>query len=368
MSLLQQSQDPNVPAIQGVADITNQGIAGVGIFGCVGLPDNGMPGAPPLSAVGVYGSTVVFSPQSGPPGIGVYGASGTGRGVYGISERFDAIVGETQSDAHAGVTGRNKTSGANGGVGIYGQGGQFAGKFDGPVLVNTLLSPMSPTSGFAIYASCIGFDAIVGETQSDAHAGVTGRNKTSGANGGVGIYGQGGQYAGKFDGDLRVNGNAHVTGALQVDGDHHCAGTMYAKVDVVLGSDCAEDFDVSEEVEPGTVMVLTENGALQPSQSPYDKKVAGILSGAGNYRPGLILGRDSSSRERMPLALVGKVYCKVDAGYSAIEVGDLLTTSPRPGHAMKASDPALAFGSVIGKALRPLSSGRDLIPVLVALQ
>ena len=65
---------------------------------------------------------------------------------------------------------------------------------------------------------------------------------------------------------------------------------------------------------------------------------------------------------------VGKVYCRVDAQYAPIEVGDLLTTSPTPGHAMKASDPLKAFGSVIGKALRPLQSGQAMIPVLVALQ
>jgi hypothetical protein len=70
----------------------------------------------------------------------------------------------------------------------------------------------------------------------------------------------------------------------------------------------------------------------------------------------------------MPIALMGKVYCKVDASYGAIEVGDLLTTSSTPGHAMKANDPMKAFGSVIGKALRPLDSGEGLIPILIALQ
>jgi hypothetical protein len=35
---------------------------------------------------------------------------------------------------------------------------------------------------------------------------------------------------------------------------------------------------------------------------------------------------------------------------------------------MKAENPALAFGAVIGKALRPLASGRGLVPILVALQ
>jgi hypothetical protein len=37
--------------------------------------------------------------------------------------------------------------------------------------------------------------------------------------------------------------------------------------------------------------------------------------------------------------LVSKVYCKVDAQYASIEVGDLLTSSPTPGCAMKAEDP-----------------------------
>ena len=51
-----------------------------------------------------------------------------------------------------------------------------------------------------------------------------------------------------------------------------------------------------------------------------------------------------------------------------IEIGDLLTTSARPGHAMKAVESSRAFGAVIGKALEPLASGQALIPILIALQ
>lgn len=48
-------------------------------------------------------------------------------------------------------------------------------------------------------------------------------------------------------------------------------------------SDFAEDFQVeaSDTVEPGTVMVLDENGVLRPSDKSYDKKVAGVISGLG---------------------------------------------------------------------------------------
>jgi hypothetical protein len=70
----------------------------------------------------------------------------------------------------------------------------------------------------------------------------------------------------------------------------------------------------------------------------------------------------------MPIALMGKVYCKVDAQYGAIEIGDLLTTSATPGHAMKAADPTKAFGAILGKALKGMDAGVGSIPVLVALQ
>lgn len=115
-------------------------------------------------------------------------------------------------------------------------------------------------------------------------------------------------------------------------------------------------------------MVIDSEGALRPSDQAYDKRVAGVISGAGNYKPALILDKQESSNHRMPIALMGKVYCKVDASYGAIKVGDLLTTSATPGYAMKASDPLKAPGSVIGKALRSLATGQGLVPILIALQ
>jgi hypothetical protein len=150
----------------------------------------------------------------------------------------------------------------------------------------------------------------------------------------------------------------------------HVAGDVTVTGDVLLaGADCAEHFDVTGPLpEPGTVMVIDENGALRESRDGYDKKVAGVMSGAGEYRHGFVLDRRSSAEGRIPLALVGKVYCKVDAQYSPIEVGDLLTTSPTPGYAMKAVDPFKAFGCVIGKALQCFEKGQGLIPILVALQ
>jgi Coenzyme PQQ synthesis protein D (PqqD) len=165
---------------------------------------------------------------------------------------------------------------------------------------------------------------------------------------GIGLYAEGKKgQAGFFKGDVEVTGDIRLTNA-----------------------DCAEDFDIvdAESIEAGTVMVLCDEGALQLSEKAYDKRVAGVISGAGDYKPGLILDKKPTGRPRKPVALMGKVFCKADARYGAIEAGDLLTTSDTPGHAMKAVDPTQAFGAVVGKALRALTEGQGLIPILVSLQ
>lgn len=141
--------------------------------------------------------------------------------------------------------------------------------------------------------------------------------------------------------------------------------------DIILSNaDCAEEFDIApdEQIEPGMVMVFDENARLRPSRKAYDKKVAGVISGGGSYKPGIILDRKEDKQGREPLALMGKVHCRVDASYGHIGVGDLLTTSDTLGHAMRAENPIDAFGAVIGKALAPLQQGQSSIPILVALQ
>jgi hypothetical protein len=141
--------------------------------------------------------------------------------------------------------------------------------------------------------------------------------------------------------------------------------------DITLsGADCAEDFEIlgTEKIDPGTVMVIQQDGVLEPSRQAYDKRVAGVISGAGSYHPGIVLGKQQSQNNSVAIALVGRAYCKVDAEYASIEVGDLLTTSCTPGHAMKADHTLQAFGAVIGKALRPLAAGQGLIPILITLQ
>jgi len=165
-------------------------------------------------------------------------------------------------------------------------------------------------------------------------------------------------FAGFFHGKVGIDGTLNVNRDINALGDIK-----------LVGGDLAEEFDVVGDIEadPGSVVVLAGGDNVQVSGRPYDRRVAGVVSGAGNLRPGLILDRKSGSGRR-PLALSGKVLCKVDADCGAVDVGDLLTTSSTPGHAMRATDQARAFGAVIGKALAGLETGRGLIPVLVALR
>jgi len=59
---------------------------------------------------------------------------------------------------------------------------------------------------------------------------------------------------------------------------------------------------------------------------------------------------------------------KVDTSFGAIHAGDLLTTSPHAGYAMKVTDKSQAFGATIGKALGDLETGTGIIPVMVTLK
>lgn len=170
-------------------------------------------------------------------------------------------------------------------------------------------------------------------------------------------------------GNLLVQGNVGI-GTTSPSAKLEVSGDVKAHDVFLVGGDCAEDFDISEveSVQPGTVMVIGSDGVLRASEQAYDKRVAGVISGAGDLRPGITLDRQRERTGRLPLALNGKVYCKVDAEYKPVEVGDLLTTSSTIGYAMKADDHEKAFGAIIGKALHELDDGKGLIPILVALQ
>jgi hypothetical protein len=150
-------------------------------------------------------------------------------------------------------------------------------------------------------------------------------------------------------------------------------GTAATDVLVIRGgADVAEPFSVSqaEPMPKGSLVVIDDQnpGRLKLSGGAYDRRVAGVVSGAGGLQPGLTLCPPGVAEGGVHVALTGRVYALADCANGPIKPGDLLTTSSVPGHAMKATDRERSYGAVIGKAMSPLEKGRGLVLVLVSLQ
>ncbi|MFH7245306.1 MAG: hypothetical protein ACHWZW_20915 [Spirulina sp.] len=126
--------------------------------------------------------------------------------------------------------------------------------------------------------------------------------------------------------------------------------------------DVAERFHAIEKVEKGDVVVLGGDGdTVLKCRQACDSAAIGIVS----EDPGFILGMNSS---HPPVALCGRVPCKVDADIAPIQVGDLLTTSATPGHAQKILDQSIVPGAIIGKAMASLEGGKGEILVFVMMR
>jgi hypothetical protein len=315
--------------------------------------------------MGVYGNTQSTTGGAGVmgeatgPGAGVVGKSKDGAGVWGTSENFEAIHAETNSPVTAAVAAYNLNSNGTGAA-IFaehkGKGEAIHAETNSPLTAAVAAYNLNPNgTGAAVFAEHKGKgEAIHAETNSPGTAAVAAYNLNPNGTGAavfgkkVGNIG----FAGFFDGDV------YVTGTLTMDQDV-----------VLRNGDCAEEFTVAEgeQALPGTVMVMDDDGFAVCCTTPYDGRAIGVVSGAGDFRPALLLDRQGGSARR-PIALMGKVFCRVDADRGAIRPGDLLTTSSTPGHAMRARDPTRAFGATIGKALAALDVGCGMIPILAILQ
>jgi hypothetical protein len=151
----------------------------------------------------------------------------------------------------------------------------------------------------------------------------------------------------------------HVAGDAQVDGN------IAAKY-----QDVAEWVKAPTSLPPGTVVIIdprNQNRVVQAEEA-YDVKVAGVVSD----RPGVLLGE--AAGDKLKVAQSGRVKVKVDATFGPVAAGDLLVTSPNPGHAMRSTPievgPTVIHrpGTLLGKALEPLGEGQGEILVLLTLQ
>ena len=124
--------------------------------------------------------------------------------------------------------------------------------------------------------------------------------------------------------------------------------------------------------QPGDVLAISPavDRAVTLADHPYSRAVIGVVS----TKPGF-LGRsagveiervESAEGQMVPVAIVGIVPVKVTAENGAIHRGDLLTTSSKPGYAMKAT--RNIPGTILGKAMGELLSGEGVIEVFLMLR
>ena len=163
---------------------------------------------------------------------------------------------------------------------------------------------------------------------------------------------------------------------IELDADFNGGGRIIAdEIEIKGGADLAEYFDISSSKnklpEAGMIVSIDpeDPGKLMIAQEAYDKKVAGVISGANGVKPGMKMGQSGSIADgAFPVALTGRVYVLAETSKGKIKPGDLICSSDKPGYAMKVKNNRKAKGAIIGKAISGLDDGEGYILLLVSLQ
>ena len=320
--------------------------------------------APDTSRGTVAAPMLLVSNQGDGDGINGRNTGGKGRGVVGRSDNNDGVVGWSGASDKSGVFGHSDD-----GWGVTGR----------------------SDKNYGVQGLSTNNDGVYGESLSNNKSGVYGHHSDSGngifggSQNGVGVKGVSAHSDGvvceSYSNDanhaaLRAS-NKGAGPAILAEGR-----TVTKVLEITGGSDLSEQFDVmmnrtdgveasSEQCQPGMVVSIDQEnpGKLVVSRKAYDRKVAGIISGAGGIQPGMLMSQSGSMASgKYPVALTGRVYCLADASNDPIQAGDLLTTSDMPGYAMKVTDFTKAQGAILGKAMTSLEQGQGLVLVLVTLQ
>ena len=248
-------------------------------------------------------------------------------------------------------------------------GGGYAAVYSGDGGAATISAANSQGGTFSVYEEDGTLTTII---HNVSDAGVVSVRNSSGVETGY-LWGR--NSAGQTGGQIGLKNSAGSQTITLNASDANGDGRITTQVlQITGGSDLSENFDVNaekDELQSGMIVSIDSKnpGELVLAREAYDAKVAGILSGAGGVKPGMLMGQKGTKADgKHPVALTGRVYCHVDASHGAIEPGDMITTSTTPGHGMKATNRERAFGSIIGKAMTGLAEGKGLVLVLVNLQ
>jgi hypothetical protein len=371
------------------------GVEGSATFG-TGVKGSGETGIHGESSVGIG---VLGEGAFGVRGSGTTGVDGEGTqaGVYGSATDYNAIGVEGRATFGTGVKGSGET-GVHGessvGVGVLGEGSTGV---SGQSTVGYGVSGMTENAnGAGVYAEGAGEsspDLILGGTSGSNDNGLL--SSASWLDGSDLIFRSNDEfylyldYNGDEEGQFRIySGAAGPTWTMVFRVDE--AGNMWA-----AGSKAGYVVDIvrnggTEPLRAGDVVTVIGVEPPLDGQAPimvvrrataaYDTGVVGVVD--QGYVPEKAADVEGAITGFVPLAEEGAAVepgdylsvvthgafrcARVDADYGTIRPGDLLVSSPTPGHAMKAAEPKL--GTLLGKALGSLESGTGTIPVLVTLQ
>lgn len=110
----------------------------------------------------------------------------------------------------------------------------------------------------------------------------------------------------------------------------------------------AANVEVKDQVQPGDILSSQSDG-LKKSTVAYDSKMYGVVLEAATISLG------QKSQNTTPVLSSGTAPVKISTKNGKIEVGDLITTSDKPGVGQKAT----ANGYVLGKALAKYDASSD---------
>jgi hypothetical protein len=305
-------------------------------------------------------------------------------GTYNTAVGELGLYSNTTGDGNVAIGGGslyyNTTGTANAALGANSAQNNLTGSYNTFLGFGTNTTTTNPVSN----ATAIGANATVGESNAMILGGTTFSavsvgigtatpytdygldvetvNSNGIINGGVVVNASGGNLY------LGMTSTVHKF-RVDTNGAVYADGGLFAN-----GADFAESVEVRgdrAQYEPGDVLAIDRSADrhLALSHHSYETLVAGIYS----TKPGVLasphhIDDPSIQTSEVPLAVVGIVPCKVTAENGAIQRGDLLVTSSRPGYAMKGTDRKRLVGAVVGKALEPLSAGTGTIQILVTLQ
>ena len=297
-------------------------------------------------SVGTQGVDSSARGAGGGGGGGAGGGAGSGGSVYiqtsNLTTGTITSSGGTGGASNDGGRGGNSTGGVNGSCG----GGGGGGKTGGAAGTNVSgCNSGSATAGTTAAASGgAGGDGII---RCDTTGG-TGCTTTPSANQNT--------YSGS---SVNTYGTLYIGGVNTTSAD---LAEYYITGDKNIESGDVITISDTKVLDDGNQEVSTK-GVLRKAGTPYDPKLLGIIS----TNPGLILGSvdgDTGAKDKRMLALSGRVPVKIDPDSQPIAVGDFLTSSDKPGLAMKATK----AGYTVGKALEVWNpGGPDRIMVFVNL-